>query len=316
MQDPTMIEESSDFYVKSDPHGLLVEAWTAWHLPFMNLTSAQRRYRACLRNAIKHLGVAGGVRATYTSDKVTRNLDTENVLFYNVGAAPFRNVATRILRFDRIHASPPPSPRPLAFEPRHYVRYQGETRDNTFQYVDGAKLAYCLPVVLRGIGEIRDKTKLSRLWWLFKRAVVKAPGAAWSLDDPFAVQLHISAPAKCRLNLADIVKPLMDGFISALHHYEGGQLDDVADRIATLLKNPVQDVRSLLLDDRNALLGPRAVPHLYGDGLQWSPADHLLIAGEVLRDISADDQSVEIHGCFFNPMTRDVLTTMPHQAAI
>ena len=213
------------------------------------------------------------------ADKVTRNLDTENVLFYNVGAAPFRNVATRILRFDRIRASPPASPSLLAFEPRHYVRYQRETRGNTFQYVEGPKLAHCLPVVLGSISEIRDKTKLPRLWWLFKRAVVKATGATWSPRDPFAVQLHISGPAKCRLNLADVVKPLMDGFISALHHYEGNQLDDVAGRISILLKHPIQYVRRFLLDDRNALLGPRAVPHLYGDGLQWSPADHHLIAG-------------------------------------
>ena len=48
MQDLTVIEESSDFYIQSDPHGLFVEAWTAWHLPFMNLTASQSRYRACV----------------------------------------------------------------------------------------------------------------------------------------------------------------------------------------------------------------------------------------------------------------------------
>lgn len=295
MQKSIVIEEASEFCVQSDQSSSFVEAWTAWHLPFMNLTPTQRSYRACLRNAIENLAAADGVRATYASAKVTRNLDTENVLFYNVGAAPFRDVAKQTLRFERRYAAPVPT-RSLAFEPTHYVKYQTETRNSPFRYVEGEKFAECLPVVLSAPGEVR---KLPRLWSLFKRAIVKAPGASWSIDDRFAVQLHVSGPAKCRLNLADVVKPLMDGFISALHHYEGSQLDSVAVRVASLLDAPVQDVRNLLQDDRNALLGPRRVPHLYGDGLQWSPADHLLVAGQILRDISADDEPVEIRGSLF-----------------
>ena len=81
-------EESSDFYVQSDPHRLFVEGWTAWHLPFMRLTPSQKRYRECLRTSIKGLATTGGVRATYTSDKITRNLDTENVLFDGLTGRP------------------------------------------------------------------------------------------------------------------------------------------------------------------------------------------------------------------------------------
>lgn len=294
LQDFMLIEESSEFCIQSDQHRSFVEAWTAWHLPFMKLTPAQQHYRACLRGGIASLA-ADGMRATYASRIVTRNLDTENVLFYNVGAAPFREVAKQSLRFERSDAVPPPR-RALAFEPLHYVRYQAEKRSTPFEYVEGEKLAHCLPLALAAFKEIRE---LPRLWWLFKRAIEKTANAAWPPSDPFVVQIHISAPAHNRLNLADVVKPVMDGFISALHHYEGSQLDVVAGRIADLLDAPIPEVRSLLLEDRSALLGPRAVPHARGEGLQWSPADHLLIAGEVLRDVSPDDQLVQVRGSLF-----------------
>jgi hypothetical protein len=231
----TMIDEARDFYLQADRQS--VEAWAAWHLPYDKLTPAQCRYRASLRNAIKGLAKADGLRATYSSDEVTRNLDTENILFYNVGASPFRNTATRMLCFDRRCEQPPAPPKQLAFTPRHHVKYQTETKDNPFEPVGRVQLAHCGPVSLKK-SELRE---LPRLWWLFKNAM-KLPGTPWSLGDPFGVQLCIKSPAVFELNLAGVVKPLMDAFITALHYYEGNQLNDIADRVATLLGCPAQDV--------------------------------------------------------------------------
>src|SRR5262245_157557 len=153
--------------MQSDPQRSFVEAWTPWHLPFMKLAPVQSRYRACLRGTIKSLAPACGIRATYISDRVTRNLDIENVLFYNVGAAPFRHLARQVLRFGRYYKQPPPAPKPLAFEPQHYVRYQGELREDSFHHTEGVRLAYCAPIMLASIREMRDKIRMPRLWWLF-----------------------------------------------------------------------------------------------------------------------------------------------------
>jgi hypothetical protein len=80
------------------------------------------------------------------------------------------------------------------------------------------------------------------------------------------------------------VKPLLDGFMSALHYYQGKQLDEVAMRLGSQLGEPMGVVRALLEQATAAVLGPRAVPHLRGSSLQWSPADDRIMAGEVVRE--------------------------------
>jgi hypothetical protein len=291
-----VIEKAQDFCVQFDERKHWVEAWAAWPLPFMNLNANQTRYRACLRNTVRKLAPADAICAIYKSKtNAIRSADVENILFSNVGAAPFRDIATRILQFKQTYAEPPPPPKPVDFETWQYVRYSTEPQDWPIE-----PLAYCPRVALSGVREIRDKAKIPRLWSVLKQSIVKVPGSKWVPCNPFGVQFRISAPATCRLNLADIVKPIMDAFISALHFYQGGQLDAVADRIAKLLAKPVEDVRRLLLDEDHAMLGPRAVPHLRGKGLQWSPGDDFLVAGELAREISAKDRVI-LRGCFFKP---------------
>jgi hypothetical protein len=121
-----------------------------------------------------------------------------------------------------------------------------------------------------------------------------AAGESLSPGSPIKVQIAVFAPRNMQPNLADIVKPMVDGFISALHYYVGKQLDSVVNRLAERLKcYAPEQVRALLLEKTNALLGPCAVPHLRAEGLQWSPADHVLIGGEIIRE---DSDSLKIRG--------------------
>jgi hypothetical protein len=260
----------------------------------MYLSGEQKRYRESLRGALRALRSADGILATYASCNVTRKFDTENILFYNVGASPFRHVARKSLAFERKYSVPPP-PVSLSFEAGHYVKYETRQRE-----VDmSGKVA--VPILRSGVVQLagpRDLRKLAVLWWSLKQAIERTSTESWCSEDPFAVHLHISAPAKVMLNLADIVKPLMDGFISALHQYEGKQLDEVAVRIASALDVSVDDVRMQLINDANAVLGPKSVPHLYRKGLQWSPADHLLMAGKVYREEAGDGGPVQIKASF------------------
>ena len=81
------------YFIHQDPDRLFVEAWSAWHLPFMNLTPAQSKYRDELRTAIRPDGNRT-LHATYTSSQDARWApDLENVLFYNLGTSVFREVA-------------------------------------------------------------------------------------------------------------------------------------------------------------------------------------------------------------------------------
>jgi hypothetical protein len=91
------------------------------------------------------------------------------------------------------------------------------------------------------------------------------------------------------LNLTAVVKPLLDGFISALPHYEGTQHDTIATRLAVALSARCDDVQALLVDKSHAVLGAYPVSHLRGKGLQWSPADHQLVAAEITREVTSSD---------------------------
>ena len=88
---------------------------------------------------------------------------------------------------------------------------------------------------------------------------------------------------------------MLDGFVSALHYYEGEQLDAVVERVADRLNWPGAEVRALLVDQTNAVLGAYPVPHLRDRNVQWSPADDFLIGGEIVRRSCSGD-SLSISG--------------------
>jgi hypothetical protein len=267
-----------EYYVQHRPQERCVEAWSAWRLPFDGLKPPQVAYRAELRRALGCLKANGALRAIYTSPQPVAGSDPdlENVLFYNVGTSAFRDTAKLILRFERRFGPVPHPPVEQDFVPRHHVSYQ--VSDCIEAAPIGSKIAEA-SVICREAHELKD---LAGLWRAFKTAMT-CPGNTLH-KGPFALHLVISAREGQSFNLAEVVKPLADAFISALHAYEGRQLDAVVTRLSSRLECAPELVRDLLLQRRTAALGGRAVPHLRGAGLQWSPSDDLLVAGEVVRE--------------------------------
>lgn len=219
------------------------------------------------------------LHATCISPVVTPAVDAENLLFYNVGAAAFQFLGSGALRYERVVAGPPPPPSQVSFTPSHYVRYSITSGDSAWLHtVQGRQMAGC------AVAECPRLKHVSSVWRVMKPGMIAAPGALWAPRDPIAVRLGISAAPPVQLSLPALVRPLMDGFVSALHFYEGEQLDEVASRLGAQLSEPMAVVRALLKQATAAVLGPRAVPHLRGPSLQWSPADDRIIAGEVVRE--------------------------------
>jgi hypothetical protein len=286
------------YLIHSDPCQLSVETWSAWALPFMNRTPAQSQYRNELREALLRLRADDVLHATHTSQHNPRGPDVENLLFYNVGASTFRHLAKDGLRFERRNALPPEAPTRLDFEARHHTRYEVKgAKHSPFHYTNADAFVASADIVYIASRQVRD---LAGLWRSFKTSMVINAGSTPFKGKSFSVQFTISAPARHRFNLTDVVKPLTDAFISALHCYQGVQLEEVVSRVSVCLRCSPHMVRELLLDMRSALLGPRAVPHLRGKGLQWSPADDGLIACEVLRETPLGDGSIEIRGRLFS----------------
>jgi hypothetical protein len=285
------------YLIRSDPGKSFVETWSEWPLPFMNRTPAQSRYRDDLRNAITHLKAGSVLHATHTSRSSSRGPDLENLLFYNIGVSVFRGFAMDVLRFERKKALLPETPARLDFEAQHHVRYEVTGREGSpFHYTAADTLVASAGIVCSAPQQVRD---LACLWRSFKTAMVIDARRTGLIGSSFAVQFTISAPPRHRFNLTGIVKPLTDAFVSALHWYRGVQLEEVVNRVSGCLACPPMTARELLLDTRSALLGPRAVPYLRSNGLQWSPADDGLIACQLIRKTSPGDSSIEIHGSLF-----------------
>jgi hypothetical protein len=290
---------SPGYFIQLNTCRSSVDAWTAWALPFRDRrTAVHSQYCRELQEALACLKADGSLRATHTSLRESRAPDVENLLFYNVGVSAFRHLARSALRFERRNAPPVETSTDLGFEARHHVRYEVDrTGQSHPDYTASGACVASSSALCTAAKQVKD---VHGLWRAFKTAMV-CKAASPRLDrSSFSLQLTISAPARHRLNLADIVKPLTDAFISALHCYQGQRLDEAASRISLRLACPPDTVRELLLNARVALLGPREVPYLRDKGVQWSPADDGLIACEILRETPPGDGSIEVRGRVFS----------------
>ena len=281
--------------MRANPAGRAVEAWSAWRLPFDRLTPAQLAYRAELSSALRSLGPAGVLHATYISSVVTPAVDAENLLFYNVGATAFQFLGSRALRYERVVGGPPPAPCRVSFTPSHYVHYSITSDDPAWLHTrQGRQMAGC------AVADCPRLNHVPSVWRAMKPCLVATPGAAWAPRGAIAVRLGISAAPSVQLSLPALVKALTDGFVSALHSYQGMQLDEVATRLGTQLGEPAAVVRALLEQASAAVLGPRAVPHLRASSLQWSPADDRIMAGEVIREAwHGSERGFTVRGAVF-----------------
>ncbi|MGC1411207.1 MAG: hypothetical protein WA864_19975 [Acetobacteraceae bacterium] len=262
---------STGYLIKTSPHQ--VEAWSAWALPFVHLSTEQSCFREMLRDAIGCLDPCSGLRATYSTVQ-PRGPDLENLLFYNVGSHPFAKVGKDRIRFERLVESPLTMNDQLL----HHVCYRIEGEGTLFLATNGTCLAESsadFPLTLVG------NELIARLWKEFKKNL-HVLGARSSSVGRFAAQIALKAPAERRLDTK--MKRLLDAFLSALHSYSGNQLEDVVRRLASVLHETDQKLlRDLLCDPRLAILEPRRTPHLRAATLQWSPADDRLVAAEIIR---------------------------------
>ena len=102
---------------------------------------------------------------------------------------------------------------------------------------------------------------------------------------PFAVFLTLGYP-RARSVGADpeLVKALIDGTVAAFQaHGDQASAAVIAARLAVVTGQPAGLIAQALLDDGRAVLGVTdRLVHLRGTGVQWNPADHLCMAGQVL----------------------------------
>jgi hypothetical protein len=139
------------------------------------------------------------------------------------------------------------------------------------------------------LGAFGSDYRLAQTWSAVKNTTVETidrPVAA--AQAPFGVFLELEAPAGAAAGVAPaLLKSLIDGVVSAFqNHLNHETVGDVATRIALAIgEKPAEVVAKLLSDERAVLGSQHQLVYLRANGVQWNPADHLCVAGQVLRRV-------------------------------
>lgn len=252
-----------------------VEVWSTVRLPFEPKEWVLDLRRE-LREAVVRLNSESGevLHGIYSSDR-RDHCDIENVVLYNVGPSFFAASSRYGLSIERsfraVHCVELGEARP-----QHYVRYSMRPPRMFESWLTRQTLAefsFCF----ERLADVGDCTKV---WHLAKRGEIRA-FRGWD-GSPLVLRLHVASPPKMRVRVANIIKPVVDGLISAFHMHDGKDLEELAWRVGTRLGIGAKEASDLLTDPERAVLGSRTLLFKRGDGIQWNPADDSIVALECL----------------------------------
>ncbi len=230
--------------------------------------------RNALRFALRRLVPEEGkiLSATYSSlDQ--RLCDAENILFYNVGAAAFGTVATKGIRFDRLHCVPCLSHSGRLFKHHHHYRIAdmphlaAKPPDASFKFM---------------LGSLSSSTKPHEVWW---PASDSGTGPMSPFKGSFEMRVALQAPSPF-LNLTSVIKPLLDGVICAFH-FDSNPDSIAVQRLAETTGLEREMILHRLQSPRTPILGSRRLLDSYRSFVKWNPADDLCQTCTVLYEQSS-----------------------------
>lgn len=248
-----------------------VEIWLNQRLPFVGHANG-RHSQACddLRKMLRRLAYQPGMllSAGYASSTADRSgCDVENVLFYNVGAGAFESIARNGLRFEKLRRTLDAAPSGQSYT--HYHRFGFiETPERPI-----TKAATLLEFELDGIS---SSTKPHTVWWAASGATVLSSA---HIEGRF--ELHVELGTSKIGNPSSILKPLVDGIISAMHSESNIDMAAVQ-RLCAATGWRSDEVQARLRNPRCPVLGPRHLLGSYRDFVKWHPADDLCEAYTLL----------------------------------
>jgi hypothetical protein len=253
------------------------EIWSATRLPY-EPKGWLVDLRACVSGLVSGLVAEPGhvLHAVYRSN-ATDSVDTENVLFYNVGLGAFRRATPFGLRFERVHGACPPASDAAAYA--HHCRYAIAPASAPFHHWRaGTAIARWEGVRLPPLHEM---SPCAPNWLAMRRHGVES-AAALPHGRPFGLRVVVRPGAGGAAYAAGFVKPLLDGVVAALHRHDGRDLALLAERLAAQLGAPAAEVAELLASDGPSPLGTRRLIWGRAQGVQWNPGDDACVAAEVL----------------------------------
>ena len=277
-----------------------VEVWSEKRLPFEPKGSLQ-----LLRNDIRsalgtiNCGPTEVLHALYVSS-INEACDVDNILFYNVGTEYFPQIGYAGLRFERSFSQPPPLPQTKEYSLQHYLRYWRMPKERSFEcWIPTKKLvSWESRIPVDAMVKLKKSKNPAYVWFSIKSGSIEVLSESQDVPLQFGLRLSIRVPNSITSSFIDLLKPLLDGTVTAFHRHDGKAQALVAERLTTVLEVRAQDVLSFLSESTNAVLGTRTLLWIRGDGVQWNPADDCCVAGELLFESSSED-FVEFSGELF-----------------
>lgn len=247
-----------------------VDTWSSSCLQF-EPEGWQRGWRDELAQHLREMRITGALYAVYESE-AKQPVDVENVLFYNVGPSAFRHLTSRGIAFERSFSAPTPPPHPTSEPVLHHQTYTGGIDRDWFRHwrLDQLFANWVdlpLPEVNSGV------LTASRVW---ARTLATTVGPSGPPARRFGLRIRVSGIGP--RPLVSILKPLLDGVISAFHQHEGAIPTALVERTAVAAGLEPRVTFERLLSARQAVLGPRRVVRPTANRVAWNPRDDDCVA--------------------------------------
>ncbi|MFT4299862.1 MAG: hypothetical protein QM597_09535 [Aeromicrobium sp.] len=230
-----------------------MSAWSVRRLAF-EPKDWQIRFRHRLREALAGLQATPGsvLQATYAAPD-DAFVDVENVLVYNVGTGCFRHVTGDGITLRRTRSA----------DHRHGLRYE---------MVPATALRAGGPSAVRFAAEVADVRDLAAVWRAVRQATPVPPDTR--IEGRFRLALTLTdRSAQPATALSTVMKPLLDGVLSAFSVHTGEDTPAVAERLALRLGVRPGQIAAELARPGWGVLGGREVVRPYRHHVQWNPAD-------------------------------------------
>ena len=252
-----------------------VQVWSRTRLPF-EPKGWLKDLREQIRQDLKHLklGREDVLYASYVSSE-KKFCDVENVLFYNVGPWNFDNLTKNGLIFERGFAEPPKLDK---FSFSHFQQYSIEKNSFSYWKPENELAAFSSTPV-----NFSDNTKVDDVWYSLKRGNIKSLNSA-KIPQYFGLNIEVNSNKK--MKISSILKVLLDGIISAFQCHLNNDTPSLFDVTSKRLGIDSENVKELLLDKKNAILGSGKLIHKRSDSIQWNPKDDGLVAVEIIPKYS------------------------------
>jgi hypothetical protein len=227
-----------------------------------------KQMRIDLRMALKQLTPIknGTLYCKFCTNENNSFFDVENVLLYNVGSGAFSHLSSHHLLIERSFEKLPSLKNTSTLNHYHLYKYIHKEHIKSYWEKEDTIINF------KKIQLPSLKENPHEYWYSMKQLKFKTKYQL-NKDTNYGIKINFGVPSGKKVNLTYIVKPLIDGVISAFHSYFGDDINEVAIRLASLLDKEKNEIIDLLLEEKSAVLGRREVIRTFQKGIQWNPAD-------------------------------------------